>query len=188
MGKSIIIADDRQNRAQGLMKDEWEELLGQENLTLSDRIPEYSTLKKFDVICFHGSLLKRMEQEDLLSSLLKDEKHIIFYSGDISQVNLTEHGHLLKIPAVSFYSKYLIPFCQYLNTMTVGEIHLLSIVYGVDHWRIPNLLQLRQLLWQYPEGKRKNAQNTRISELMGLLSISDAGQIDVIITNELRSL
>ena len=188
MGKSIIIVDDRQKRAQGLMKDEWEQLLAQENLTFYDRIPGYSSLERSDVICFHGSLLKRKEQEDLLSSLIKAEKYIVFYSGDISQVNLTERGHLLKIPAVGFYSKYLIPFCQYLNIMADENIHLLNIVYGVDHWRLPILLQLRQLLWQYPEGKRKNAQNTQISELMELLSISDAGFVDDIITNEFRSL
>lgn len=187
MGKSILIIDNRQLRAQRLMGDLWAGLKALQNVHLEESVPEESVISSFDVIAIPGSLISENHLEALLERLVK-EKHVVIFSGAVSQMILSSEGRLLKVPAVSFYSQNLIPFCKYLDDSGDQQIQLLALVYGVDHYRLPIMLQLRQLLWQYPEGERKYREKTKIEELEKALSLTDERVLGDEITKELLSL
>lgn len=187
MGNSILIIDNRQLRAQRLMGDLWADLNALPNVRVVESVPEEPVISSFDVIAIHGSLISENHLEDLVARLAK-EKHLIIFSGAVSQMILSSEGRLLKVPAVSFYSPNLIPFCMYLENPSDQPIQLLALVYGNSHWRLPILLQLRQLLWQYPEGERPYVQKRRIDELKKALSMTDERVLEDEITKELLSL
>ena len=187
MGKKIIIVDNRQDRARGLLSEEWDHLH-----QLSDYVDKVEDvdLTNYDVIAIHGSYIIEKSLENLIRDLLKD-KYIVEFSGGITQVNLIEGGHLLKMPAIKFYSTNLIPFCKYLNDVANESIDLSMLVYGVDHWRFPQLLSLRDLLWQYPEeDHRPRRVENRINQLISSLSITDTerSNLDSEINKELMAL
>ena len=92
------------------------------------------------------------------------------------------------MPAVSFYSHKLIPFCNYLDGLEDSQIQLLALIYGIEHCRLPMLLQLRQLLWQFPEGQRRYADRLKIESLKSPLGIADEDVLDEEIRKELLSL
>lgn len=187
MGNSILIIDNRQLRAQRLMGDRWADLEALPNVHLEESVPEESVISSFDVIAIHGSLISENHLEARLATLVK-EKHVIIFSGAVSQMILSNEGRLLKVPAVGFYSQNLIPFCKYLDDPGEQQVQLLALVYGVDHCRLPILLQLRQLLWQYPEGERPYVQRRRIDELKKSLSLTDESVLEDEINKELLSL
>ena len=187
MGKSILIIDNRQLRAQRLMSDRWTDLKALKNVHLEESVPEEPYILSFDVIAIHGSLINENHLEALLGRLVK-EKYVIIFSGAVSQMILSSEGRLLKVPAVSFYSQNLIPFCNYLDDPGDQQIQLLALVYGVDHCELPILLQLRQLLWQFPEGERPYNPKRRIDELKKALSMTDEGVLEDEIHKELLSL
>ena len=187
MGNSILIIDNRQLRAQRLMGDRWADLEALPNVHLEESVPEESVISSFDVIAIHGSLISGYHLEALVAKLVK-EKHVIIFSGAVSQMILSSEGRLLKVPAVSFYSQNLIPFCDYLDDSGDQQIQLLALVYGVDHCKLPIMLLLRQLLWQYPEGERPYVQKRRIDELKKALSMADEGGLEDEIAKELLSL
>ena len=187
MGNSFLIIDNRQLRAQRLMGDLWADLFALPNVRVVESVPEEPVISSFDVIAIHGSLISENHLEDLVARLAK-EKHLIIFSGAVSQMILSSEGRLLKVPAVSFYSPNLLPFCKYLDNPGDQQIQLLALVYGVDHYRLPIMLQLRQLLWQYPEGERKYREKTKIEELEKALSLTDERVLGDEITKELLSL
>ena len=188
MGNRILIVDNRQLRAQRLMgDDQWAVLQALPNVQIEESVPAEEVILSFDVIAIHGSLIGQNHLETLLSRLVK-EKYVILFSGAISQMVLSNEGRLLKVPAVSFYSQNLIPFCKDLENSADLNVQLLALVYGVSHCRLPILLQLRQLLWQFPEGARPYVQKGKIDELKKALSISDEEGLGDEITKELRSL
>ncbi len=188
MGNRILIVDNRQLRAQRLMgDDQWAVLQALPNVHIAESVPDEEVILSFDVIAIHGSLISQNHLETLIARLVT-EKYVIIFSGAVSQMVLSNEGRLLKVPAVSFYSQNLIPFCKYLENPTDQRVQLLVLVYGVSHWRLPILLQLRQLLWQFPEGARPYVQKRKIDELKKALSITDEGDLGDEITKELRSL
>ena len=187
MGKRFLIIDNRGQRAQRLMKEQWEGFLSQSNVDIIDCVPEESMLFSYDVIGIHGSLIKTGQYDSLLSNLLTT-KYVIVFTGDVSQIVLLNEGHLLKIPATVFYSPKLIPFCQYLDNIQESKVQLLTLLYGADHWRLPVLFQLRQLLWQWPEAERNFTKKQKIEELKNTLSISDYSSLDEEINIELQGL
>ena len=113
---------------------------------------------------------------------------MIVFSGAESQVVLLNNGHLLKMPAVSFYSHKLIPFCDYLDSIEEPQIQLLALIYGKEHCRLPMLIQLRQLLWQFPEGQRRYADRLKIDSLKSTLGITDVNVLGEEIKKELLSI
>ena len=187
MGYSILIVDNRQQRAQTLMGDQWDILKDLPNVTILDAIPDQEIIDEFDVIGIHGSLIKEKDKNDLLNQLVA-KKYVIVFSGAESQVVLLNNGHLLKMPAVSFYCYRLIPFCDYLDSIEEPQIQLLALIYGKEHCRLPMFLQLRQLLWQFPEGQRRYAERLKIDSLKSTLGITDVSVIDEEIKKELLSL
>lgn len=187
MGYRILIIDNRQQRAQTLMGDQWDVLQDIPNVDLIDSIPEQQTIEEYDVIGIHGSLIKEKDKNDLLNQLVA-QKFVIVFSGAESQVVLLNHGHLLKMPAVSFYSHKLIPFCNYLDSLEDPQIQLLALIYGIEHCRLPMLLQLRQLIWQFPEGQRRYADRLKIESLKSTLGITDVSVLGEEIRKELLSL
>ena len=187
MGYSILIIDNRQQRAQSLIGDQWDVLKDLPNVTILDTIPDQEKIEEFDVIGIHGSLIKEKDKNDLLNQLVS-KKYVIVFSGAESQVVLLSNGHLLKMPAVSFYSHKLIPFCDYLYSIEDSQIQLLALIYGKEHCRLPMLLQLRQFLWQFPEGQRRYAERLKIDSLKSTLGITDVSVIGEEIKKELLSL
>ena len=187
MGYSILIIDNRQQRAQSLMGDQWDILKDLPNVTIIDTIPELEIIDEFDVIGIHGSLIKEKDKNDLLNQLVA-KKYVIVFSGAESQVVLLNNGHLLKMPAVSFYSHKLIPFCDYLDSIEEPQIQLLALIYGKEHCRLPMLIQLRQLLWQFPEGQRRYADRLKIDSLKSTLGITDVNVLGEEIKKELLSI
>lgn len=187
MGYRFLIIDNRQQRAQTLMGEDWDGLSTLPNVNYLNSIPKQLVIEEFDVVGVHGSLIKEAANINILNQL-GDKKYVIVFSGDISQVVLLNNGHLLKMPAVSFYSQRLIPFCNYLNNLNSledAQIQLLALIYGIDHWRLPILLQLRQLLWQFPEGQRRYADRLKIESLKSTLGISDISVLGDEIRKEL---
>lgn len=187
MGYRFLIIDNRQQRAQSLMGGQWDNLTALPNVTMYDAIPEQQVIEGFDVIGIHGSLIKEKDKNDLLNQLVA-KKFVIVFSGAESQVVLLNNGHLLKMPAVSFYSHKLIPFCNYLDSLEDPQIQLLSLIYGIEHCRLPMLLQLRQLLWQFPEGQPRYTDRLKIESLKSTLGITDVSVLGEEIRNELLSL
>lgn len=187
MGYRFLIIDNRQQRAQSLVGDQWDDLLTLPNVTMCDGFPEQQVIEEFDVIGIHGSLIKEKDKNDLLNQLIA-KKYVIVFSGAESQVVLLNNGHLLKMPAVSFYSHKLIPFCNYLDSLDDPQIQLLALIYGIGHCRLPMLLQLRQLLWQFPEGQRRYADRLKIESLKSTLGIADEDVLGEEIIKELLSL
>lgn len=187
MGKKIIIVDNRQERARGLLSEEWDHL--HQLSTYVDKVEDVD-LPSYDVIAIHGSYIIEKNLESIIRDLLKD-KFIVEFSGGITQVNLIEDGHLLKMPAIKFYSTNLIPFCSYLTDEATESIDLSMLVYGVDHWRFPQLLSLRYLLWQYPvKDHRPRRVENRIDQLLSSLSITnlEKSNLDSEINKELMAL
>lgn len=187
MGKKIIIVDNRQERARALLSEEWDHL--HQLSTYVDKVDDID-LSSYDVIAIHGSYIIEKKLENIIRDLLKD-KFIVEFSGGITQVNLIEDGHLLKMPAIKFYSTNLIPFCAYLNDVANESIDLSMLVYGVEHWRFPQLLRLRNLLWQYPvEVQRPRGVENRINQLISSLSIinTEKSNLDREINKELMAL
>lgn len=127
MGYRFLIIDNRQQRAQSLVGDQWDDLLTLPNVTMCDGFPEQQVIEEFDVIGIHGSLIKEKDKNDLLNQLVA-KKYVIVFSGAESQVVLLNNGHLLKMPAVSFYSHKLIPFCNYLDSLDDPQIQLLALI------------------------------------------------------------
>ena len=187
MGNRILIIDNRQQRAQRLMDDQWDRLQALPNVHIEESVPEEQVILSFDAIAIHGSLIGQNHLQALLVRLVK-ERFVILFSGDFSQVVLSKEGRLLKVPAVSFYSQNLIPFCEYLENTADQNVQLLALVYGVSHCRLPILLQLRQLLWRFPAGTRLYEQKMKIDELKKALSMTNEGDLGDEITKELRSL
>lgn len=187
MGYRLLIIDNRQQRAQALMGDLWDDLQALLNVTIDDSFPEQQVIEEFDVIGIHGSLIKEKDKINLLNQLVA-KKYVIVFSGAESQVVLLNNGHLLKMPAVSFYSHKLIPFCNYLDSLEDPQIQLLALIYGIEHCRLPMLLQLRQLLWQFPESQRRYADRLKIDSLKSTLGIADEGVLGEEIRKELLSL
>ena len=169
------------------MGDRWDNLMTLPNVTMCDGIPEKQVIEEFDVIGIHGSLIKENDKNDLLNQLVA-KKYVIVFSGAESQVVLLNNGHLLKMPAVSFYSYKLIPFCNYLDSIEDSQIQLLALIYGIEHCRLPILLQLRQLIWQFPEEQRRYAERQRIDSLKSTLGITDVSVLSEEIRKELLSL
>ena len=187
MGYRFLIIDNRQQRAQNLMGGQWDSLLALPNVTFIDGIPEQKIIEEFDVIGIHGSLIKEKSKNEFLNQLVA-KKYVVFFSGNESQVVLLNNGHLLKMPAVCFYSHKLIPFCNYLDSIADSQVLLLALIYGKDHCRLPMLLQLRQLLWQYPEGQRSHKDRRKIEPLESILGITDGSVLDEAIRKEQLSL
>ncbi len=188
MGNRILIVDNRQLRAQRLMGDEqWAVLEALPNVHIEESVPDEEVILSFDVIAIHGSLISQNHLEAFIARLAT-EKYVIIFSGAVSQMVLSNEGRLLKVPAVNFYSQNLIPFCKYLENPTDQRVQLLVLVYGVSHWRLPILLQLRQLLWRFPAGTRSYEPRMKIAELKKALSMTDEGGLDDEITKELHSL
>lgn len=187
MGKRFLVIDNRKQRAQRLMLEQWERFLSQPNVDIINGIPEESIISSYDVIGIHGSLIKSGQFDAWLNHLLT-QKFVIIFTGDVSQMVLMKDGHLLKIPATVFYSPRLIPFCHYLDNCSDNYIQLLTLIYGPDHWKLPVLFQLRQFVWQWPETERDYNRIKRIEELKNALSISDLSSLDEEISNEMQGL
>lgn len=187
MGYRFLIIDNRQQRAQSLMGEQWDDLPTLPNVTMCEGIPEQRVIEESDVIGIHGSLIKERDETDLLNQLVA-QKYVVVFSGAESQVVLLNNGHLLKMPAVNFYSHKLIPFCNYLDSIEDSQIQLLALIYGIEHCRLPMLLQLRQLIWQFPEGQRRYAEKLRIDSLKSTLGITDVSVLSEEIRKELLSL
>lgn len=187
MGYRFLIIDNRQERAKSLIGDQWDDLSTLPNVTILDSLPEQQRIEEFDVIGVHGSIIKEKDKNDLLNQLVA-KKYVIVFSGAESQVVLLNNAHLLKMPAISFYSHKLIPFCNYLDSIENQQIQLLALIYGLEHCRLPILLQLRQLLWQFPENHRRYAERQKIESLKSTLGITDVGVLDEEIRKELMSL
>lgn len=187
MGYRFLIIDNRQQRAHTLMGEEWDVLLALPNVIFSNSIPEQHYIEEFDVVGIHGSLIKETANYSLLNQLVA-KRYVIVFSGAESQVVLLNNGHLLKMPAVAFYAPKLIPFCNYLNSLEDAQVQLLALVYGIDHCRLPILLQLRQLIWQFPEGQRRYADRMKIESLKSTLGITDVSILGDEIRKELLSL
>lgn len=186
MGKSILVVDNRKLRAQSLMGNLWVDYRNLHNVTCLDSMPEEDVVFRYDVICIHGSLIKSGQYDALLNKLVK-ERYVIIFTGDVSQIVFSNEGHLLKVPATAFYSPKLIPFCRHLDEDLI-QVQLLTLVYGVEHWRLPLLFQLRQLLWQFPENERDYKKKMKIDELKSALEIADITTLDEQIANEIRAL
>lgn len=183
MGNRVLIVDNRQIRAQRWMADQWDVLKALPNVLIKESVPEEQFILSFDVVAIHGSLIGQAHLETLLAQLVK-EKHVILFSGDYNQMVLSNEGHLLKVPAIDFYSQNLIPFCEYMERSDAQSIQLLALVYGVSHCRLPIMLQLRQLLWQFSEGKLQHNQKRKIEELKSALSLKDDADLGDEITKE----
>lgn len=191
MGKRIIIIDNRQSRAQNWMKERWDTLCNlHPNLTCVDSITDCDDLSSYDVIAVHGSYVTEHNYGERFHNLEKD-KYVVYFSGGFSIVRL-ENEHLLKIPAIQFYSSHLIPFCSYvLNLADDEEVNLSMLVYGVEHWRIPQLIKLRDLVWRFPdENTRPNWVDREETRLMNKLSVTslDIDTLSTVINQELLSL
>ena len=186
MGKRILIIDNRQQRAQRYLNDDWDLLNKLQNVCIVATVPDEQSIMSFDVIAMHGSMIIEYHLGDLLAKLVK-ARYVILFSGAVSLMHLSNEGHLLKVPAVTFYSHNLIPFCNYLDDHTESDIQLLAIVYGIDHCRLPILLLLRQLLWQGPR-ESQYLHRKKIDELKIVSSLADVEAINDEINKELRSI
>lgn len=171
MPHRIIIIDDRVERpAIHLDEGTLAAIRSLENVEISSAFPE-DGLDAYDVVAVHRSLAITIGKADMLYDLAgRGDKYVVLFSGGVGQSQVDYGEHLAVLGAETFYSKNLLPFCR--DLMSAEEVHLYKLIYGTERWRLPLLLQLRQLSWKDPEGKDFDVQE-EIEEIRCALGLAE---------------
>lgn len=158
MGK-ILIIDDRAERKKSLMsgKDlsKLSEFEQEKTICLRSSLPFSSkssiteieeAFEHYSVIAIHRSLMQTENVINLLEDYFRTHnKSFIIFSGGTSVNDFSNSGMRLSINAGDFYSTKLIDFIEKQKNAN-KPIPLLELLYGRS-WRLPLLLQYRNLLW-----------------------------------------
>lgn len=123
----------------------------------------------YDIIAIHKSYATSNNFGNMLDNLILDNaKYIVYFSGGISQQVINQNGHQAILGSEVFYSKNLLPFCEQL--LSSEDIQLFKLIYGVDHWKLPILMRLRQIYWMDPKGEdfRLDDERQDIIDALGL--------------------
>jgi hypothetical protein len=176
MPKKILIVDDRPLRRQSLLKEEWGCIDSLCNVTIMTSLPPKDNVESYDIIAIHRSYVMSHECYDYMHNMIrKDGKYVIFFSGGNNQYVLEESGRLLTLPVTDFYSQNLYPFCEELSRE--DDIRLMKLIYGIERWKLPILLKIRDLIWQDPEKENDDYQE-EIEVLQSMLGLSELTNVD----------
>lgn len=172
MAHRIVIIDDRPNRPYlHLPKDTIEKLKNLPNVRFATSINDVN-FDQFDVIAIHRSYVVSANLSEELDNLIKNaSKYLILFSGGVNQQTVSNSGHKAILGSEVFYSSHLLPFCEDLSSDE--DIQLYKLLYGIDTWRLPILMRLRQLYWLDPEENDTDIDDEKeeIEEALGIDSI-----------------
>lgn len=157
--RKVIIIDDRQKRKELHLSEaallELNRLVNTGMLSIETEInPNFSLdtmLDSFDIIAIHRSYLANNSLFNSISEYTKTKKkHLIVFSGGISQNIILNKGHQLNINSADFYVSKLPLFIEQFCMEDDMQSPLLQYLYGKS-WRLTLLLQYRYLLWTYKD-------------------------------------
>lgn len=157
--RKVIIIDDRQKRKELHLSEaalsELNRLVNTGMLSIETEInPNFSLdtmLYSFDIIAIHRSYLANNNLFNSISEYTKTKKkHLIVFSGGISQNIILNKGHQLNINSADFYVSKLPLFIEQFCMEDDMQSPLLQYLYGKS-WRLTLLLQYRHLLWIYKD-------------------------------------
>ena len=170
MSKSVLIIDDRPMRPYLHLTEDIVYKLQQLPNVNCRTSAEGVNFEEYDVIAIHKSYATSNNLVNTLDKTISNgSKYIVYFSGGISQQAITRGGHQAIIGSDVFYSKHLFPFCEQL--INDEDIQLFKLIYGLEQWRLPILMRLRQLNWMNPDGeydKKITLQKEDIIEALGL--------------------
>jgi hypothetical protein len=101
------------------------------------------------------------------------------YSGGISQYQLEESGKFLTLPVTDFYTNDLYLFCS--DLLVSDDVKLMKLIFGIEKWKLPILMKIRELMWLDPEEENDDFQD-QISELQIEAGVTDLTCIDNLIS------
>lgn len=149
MPHRIVIIDDRPNRPfLHLPEDTIKRIKSLPNVNFATSIKDVD-YDQYDVIAIHRSYAIRANLDNELDNQIKNKKYLILFSGGVSQPTISNKGHKATLGSEVFYSSHLLPFCEDISS-SEEDIQLFKLLYGVDTWKLPILLRLRQLYWLDP--------------------------------------
>ena len=169
--RRILIVDDRPERPKThLSKEVVEKIKSLEGLDFVSELTSSEDLSAYDVIAMHRTYVKIHDLQRSLHDLAcKEGKFVILYSGGISQLTVSEQGHMMTIPASEFYSGRLLQFCEDL-ILSDEPVQLFKLVYGRKGWKLPLCMRIRQILWQDPE-LESDGNYEEVQELKNILDL-----------------
>ena len=169
MPHRIVIIDDRPNRPYlHLPKSLIDKLKNLPNVHFATNINDVDC-DQFDVIAIHRSYVVSANLSEELDNLIKDaSKYLILFSGGVSQQTVSNRGHKAILGSEVFYSSHLLPFCEDLSSEE--DIQLYKLLYGIDTWKLPILMRLRQLYWLDPDEEDSDIDDEKeeIEEALGI--------------------
>ena len=172
MPHRIVIIDDRPNRPYlHLPEDTIGKLKNLPNVHFANSKNDVDC-DQFDVIAIHRSYVISANLCEELDNLIKNtSKYLILFSGGVSQQTVSNRGHKAILGSEVFYSSHLLPFCEDLSSEK--EIQLYKLLYGIDTWKLPILMRLRQLYWLDPDEEDTDIDDEKeeIEEALGIDSI-----------------
>ena len=150
MPHEIVIIDDRPIRPYLHLSDD---IIGKlknlPNVLFATSINDVDC-EQYDVIAIHRSYVVSANLSEELDNFVKnDSKYLILFSGGVSQQTISNRGHKAILGSEVFYSSRLLPFCE--NLSSEEDIQLYKLLYGIDTWKLPILMRLRQLYWLDPD-------------------------------------
>lgn len=157
--RKIIIIDDREKRKELHLSEtaliELKRLEEAGMLTVKTKIESNSNIENmfdsFDIIAIHRSYLANTSLFNPINDYIKSKnKHLIVFSGGISQSVILNNGRQLNINSSEFYVNRLPKFIDDFCSSEEIQSPLLQFLYG-ESWRLTMLLQYRYFLWAYPD-------------------------------------
>lgn len=174
MPHKIVIIDDRPNRPLLHLSEEsfqtLKELPNVQFVTSKEEVD----CSQFDVIAIHRSYVVSANLGDEFDNLIKNNsKYVVFFSGGVSQQTITDKGHKAILGSEVFYSPNLLPFCEDLDSDE--DVQLYKLLYGIDSWRLPIMLRLRQLYWLDPDEDDTDIDDEKeeIQESLGIDTVDE---------------
>ncbi len=176
MPHKIVIIDDRPNRPLlHLSAESFRTLKALPNVQFVTS-KEKVDCGQFDVIAIHRSYVVSANLGDEFDNLIKNNsKYVIFFSGGVSQQTITDKGHKAILGSEIFYSPHLLSFCKDLDSDE--DVQLYKLLYGIDTWRLPIMLRLRQLYWLDPDKDDTDIDDEK-EEIQESLGIDTADELE----------
>ena len=177
MPHKIVIIDDRPNRPLlHLSAETFQNLKDLPNVQFVTKKEEVD-YTQFDVIAIHRSYVVSANLGDELDNLIKnDSKYVVLFSGGVSQQTITDRGHRAILGSEVFYSSHLLPFCR--DLASDEDVQLYKLLYGIDTWRLPIMLRLRQLYWLDPDEDNTDIDDEK-DEIQETIGIDSARELEI---------
>lgn len=186
----ILIIDERMERKKILMRESDLSMLydfEQEgvlcilsSLPFSSKSPinELDTaFADYSIVAIHRTLMQTENVMNIIDEYFRNSKKpFIIFSGGTSVNDFSNNSLRLSVNARDFYSSRLIGFIEKLKNGTTPT--LLELLYG-EFWRLPLLLEYRNLLWRDRMSDEDDEYDMREEELRQAIQPSQRVKLDV---------